>query len=351
MNHTKNFSIGNIDFENRIVLAPMAGITDLPFRLIARRFHNGLVFSEMISSQSLIHCNRRTKSLISISDTDKPISVQLLGKDPSIMAEAARIAEAAGADIVDINIGCSVRKVLKQGEGSALLREPERIREIVEKVIKAVKIPVTAKLRKGFKGSEKCSLEISRMLETTGISAITIHGRSIEQMFTGKADWNIIEEIKETVRIPVIGNGDINSPEDAYKRLQESKCDAVMIGRAVLGDPWLLGGIVSYLEGTMTNKPDISGLFQIIQLHIEFSRNIFGDIKTYKTIRKHIAWYLKGQPLSARAREALFKSKKIQDVISLLEDYRNFLEEYNNISFTPGKESIPIENLFKRYIR
>jgi tRNA-dihydrouridine synthase B len=347
MINNQNVSIGNLRLSNPVILAPMAGVTDLPFRLIARKFHSGLNCTEMISSQSLMHRSKRTAVMIGLNPIDRPVSIQLLGRDPSVMAEAARILQDAGADIIDINAGCSVRKVLRQKEGSALLREPELLGQIIRAIKKAVTLPVTLKLRKGYSGEETKAVEISKIAEASGADAVTIHGRTVEQGFSGSADWDIISIIKSTVSIPVIGNGDIRTMQDASLFYTRSCCDAVMIGRATMGNPWLLRDAALSISGNeAVNHIRLKERFQIITEHIELSRRLFKDLIAHKLIRKHLTWYLKTLPLSARVRELIYHMDTFKTLDSLMNSYLCFLESYENMK--NEKRECSLDLLFEK---
>jgi tRNA-dihydrouridine synthase B len=350
-------TIGTLRLENRVILAPMAGVTDLPFRRIIRRFHRGLNCTEMLSSQSLINKHRRTRDLMLFLDADdSPVSVQLLGRNPAIMAEAARIVQDAGAQILDINMGCSVRKVLKQGEGAALLKEPLVAREIIRRIIKAVTIPVTVKMRKGFQYGDTESLAIARLAEEEGAGAVIIHGRTADQGFSGHADWTIVREIKELLTIPVIGNGDLVSPENADSRLKESCCDGLMMGRATLGNPWILRDTEASLQGRGKPQcPTLGERFEIAALHIDASRHFFKDLVAHKRIRKHLAWYIKGLPLATRVRELVFRTTSFAELQKLLDDYREMLLDVQDRE--RGKASsqkwikIDVDEIWRKYFK
>jgi len=343
--------IGSLKCSNKVIAAPLAGITDLPFRLVARKYHSGILSTEMLSSQSLVHRHKRTLSMLNCLPEEHPISIQLLGRDPSKMAESASIVEEAGADLIDINMGCSVRKVIAQGEGSSLLREPDLARRVMEAVVRSVRVPVTVKMRKGFQRNERTCLTAARIAEDAGVRALTIHGRTADQGFSGEADWDIIADLKQEVTIPVIGNGDVKSPDDALDMLSSSGCDAVMIGRAMLGNPWILKSVERSLGPERKPEvlmPSIDERFDIAEYHINCARQIFGDVSAYNRIRKHLAWYIKGQPLSARMRELIFRSDSFDRLEALLRDYRLFL---NKLAEYDGDQSFGgLEALFSKMV-
>jgi len=250
--------IGNVELRNQTVLAPMAGVTDLPFRLLCHEQGAGLLSMEMVSAKAISFHNKNTESLMEIDEKEHPIALQLFGSDPDLISEVAKRIEERPFDILDINMGCPVPKVVNNGEGSALMKNPKLIGEIVEKTVKAIKKPVTIKIRKGFNDSLINAVEIAKIAEQSGAAAIAVHGRTREQYYSGKADWDIIRQVKEAVKIPVIGNGDVTSPEMAKAMLEQTGCDGVMIGRGAKGNPWIFRQIVHYLEtGEKLEKPDI----------------------------------------------------------------------------------------------
>ncbi|MDQ7824475.1 MAG: tRNA dihydrouridine synthase DusB [Candidatus Eremiobacteraeota bacterium] len=324
-----SFRIGPIEIKSPVVLAPMAGVTDLAFRLVVRSFHEGLSCAEMVSSQSLVHAKSRKKYLLRFDPRDTPTSVQILGRDASLMAEAAKILEDMGAQAIDINMGCSVRKVLKQREGSALLREPEVAGAVMKAVVKAVTLPVTLKMRMGFSEDPKRALLFSKIAEDSGIAALAVHGRTIEQGFSGKADWEIVAQVKNTVAVTVIGNGDVKTPPDAATRMRESGCDAVMIGRGAMGNPWLLRNAARACLGLAHEEPATEEKFPVMLRHIALARELAGESSASKTIRKHLVWYLKGMPLASRMRDLIFHQNSCNGLVALIEKYRDYISGLN----------------------
>lgn len=303
------------------MLAPMAGITDKAFRLITRKFGCGLVYTEMISAKALTYKNIRTKSLLDLEGEQQPIAVQLFGSEPAIMAEAAVIAQKEGARIIDVNMGCPVPKVVKNGEGSALLENPELACSIVRAMSEAVSVPVTVKIRSGFKPENIVAVELAVNLTQAGASAIAVHARTRDQYYSGKSDWQVIKQVKKEVDIPVIGSGDIWVPQDAKRMLEETGCDAVMVGRGVLGNPWLISNIGNYLNDAEifypTAKDRISAAIEHLDLTIKFKGELIG----VREMRKHLAWYLKGLPNTAVVKDELFKAKTRDEVLTLLDNY------------------------------
>lgn len=313
--------IGEVWIPNRIVLAPMAGITDKAFRLIARAHGCGLVYTEMVSAKALTYNNQKTRSLLDLTGEQPPIAVQLFGSEPEVMAEGASIAVQEGADIVDVNMGCPVPKIVRNGEGSALLADPGKACRIVRAIADAVNVPVTVKMRIGWDRSNIVATDLAKRLEEAGASAIAVHGRTRDQYYSGKADWNAIREVKKAVTVPVIGNGDIWVPADAARMLEETGCDAVMLGRGVLGNPWLVSNTLRFLNG---EEPVMVGEEQKIQAairHLDLAIELKGERAAVLEMRKHLAWYLKGLPHTAHLKESIFKAKTRAEITCLFEEY------------------------------
>lgn len=319
--------IGNIKIQNKIVLAPMAGTTDKAFRLIARKFGCGLVYTEMISAKALTYKNIRTKSLLDLEGEEQPISVQLFGSEPEVMAEAAVIAQKEGALIIDVNMGCPVPKVVKNSEGSALLEKPELACQIVKAMKQAVSAPITVKIRSGFRPENIVAVEFAIKLAEAGVSAIAIHPRTRDQYYSGKSNWQVIKKVKEEVKIPVIGSGDIWIPQDAKRMLDETGCDAVMLGRGVLGNPWLISNIRGYLDGAEIIYPTARDRITSAIEHLDLTIQYKGEEIGVREMRKHLAWYLKGLPCTASVKEGIFKAKTRFEVLELLERYLHYQKE------------------------
>ncbi len=311
--------IGNVNLENNIILAPMAGVTDLPFRLLCREQGAGLVCTEMVSAKAISFHNKNTEALLTTSPQERPVSLQLFGSDPDIISEMAAYIEERPFDILDINMGCPVPKVAGNGEGSALMRDPRLVGEIISKTVKAIKKPVTVKIRKGFTEQDVNAVEIARIAEMSGASAIVVHGRTREQYYSGKADWDIIRQVKEAVRIPVIGNGDVDSPEKAAMMLEKTGCDGIMIGRAARGNPWLFGEIRTYLEsGGLQPRPSKEEVRAMMLRHARMQIEYKGDYIGIREMRKHISWYTAGYPGSAKLRGAINLVETYEELERLL---------------------------------
>ncbi len=280
--------IGNVNISNNVFLAPMAGITDLPFRRICRKFGAGLTYTEMVSSKGVFYNDSRTNKLMDIDEEERPVAVQIFGSDPVIMGNIAeKVSEIA--DIVDINMGCPAPKVVKNMEGSRLMQNPELIYEIVKEVVKKSKVPVTVKIRKGWDSEHINAVYVAKLIEEAGASAITVHGRTREQFYTGEADWEIIKEVKDAVNIPVIGNGDITSGERAKAIFEETGCDAIMIGRASNGNPWIFREIICYLNnGEVIAKPKQDEIKDMILNHLDMQVEYKGEYTAIREMRKHI---------------------------------------------------------------
>ena len=311
--------IGNVTLDNNIILAPMAGITDLPFRLLCKEQGAGLLCMEMVSAKAIYYNNKNTESLMEIDERERPVSLQLFGSDADIMSEMAKKIEEKPFDILDINMGCPVPKVAGNGEGSALMKKPELVREIVSKVVKATCKPVTVKIRKGFDESCVNAVEIAKIIEDCGAAAVAVHGRTREQYYSGRADWDIIRQVKEAVSIPVIGNGDVTGPESAKRMLEETGVDGIMIGRAARGNPWIFGQIKEYLEtGTLPQKPELSEVREMMLRHAKMQLECKGEYTGIREMRKHVAWYTAGYPNSAKLRAKINEVETYQELEALL---------------------------------
>lgn len=314
--------LGNIILENNVFLAPMAGITDLPFRLQCKKQGCGLTYTEMVSAKGMHYKNENTEDLLLLSEEERPAAAQIFGSDPEIMAEAAIEVEKSGAAIIDINMGCPTPKIIKNGDGCALMQKPELAAEIVKRIVASVKVPVTVKFRKGWDDTTVNAVDFSKRLEEVGAAAVTVHGRTREQFYSGRADWSIIAQVKKAVKIPVVGNGDIFTPQDAKRMLQETGCDAVMIGRGAQGNPWIFNRILAFLEkGILLPEPSAEERIDAIMMQMQLLISQKGENIGIKEMRKQIAWYLKGLPNSAPIKSEVFLLTKANEVEALLGAY------------------------------
>lgn len=323
------FYIDNIKIKNKVVIAPMAGVSNIAFRTIMKEFGAGLIYAEMVSDKALIFRNEKTHKMIKVVEEEKPLTLQVFGGEKESIVEGAIIIDReSDCDIIDINMGCPVNKVVKSNSGAKLMLDPDKIYEIVKAVVESVKKPVTVKMRSGWNSDTINAVEIAKLCEKAGAKAISIHGRTRSQMYTGKADWSIIKDVKNAVNIPVIGNGDILSPEDAQRMLDETNCDAVMIGRGVLGNPWLVKQTVDYLEkGYYEKNISFEEKLNHVIDHMERLIKLKGEKIALLEMRSHAAWYIKGMKGSTFVKREIAKISNKKDLINLLDEYKVYLEK------------------------
>lgn len=318
-NKIKPLQIGSVTLPNNLILAPMAGVTDLPFRLLCKEQGAGLLCMEMISAKAILYKNKNTEELMAIDPRENPVSLQLFGSDPDIVSQIAHQIENRPFDILDINMGCPVPKIVNNGEGSALMKNPPLAEEIIRKCVKAIDKPVTVKIRKGFDDEHVNAVEMAKRAEAAGAAAIAVHGRTREQFYSGKADWDIIRQVKEAVSIPVIGNGDLLCAEDVIRMQNETGCDGFMIARGAQGNPWIFKQILHYFEtGEMMEKPSFDEVRDMILRHAQMMIDFKGEYIGMREIRKHAAWYTAGYKNSSKLRVAINSVENLEDLAKTL---------------------------------
>lgn len=319
MSQIRALQIGNVTLPNNLILAPMAGVTDLPFRLLCREQGAGLLCMEMVSAKAILYKNRNTEELLAIDPGENPVSLQLFGSDPDIMSEIAKRIEERPFDILDINMGCPVPKIVNNGEGSALMKNPRLAGEIIERVARSIRKPVTVKIRKGFDEDHVNAVELARIAEASGAAAVAVHGRTREQFYSGRADWGIIREVKRAVSIPVIGNGDLLTAEDVAAMQEQTGCDGFMIARGAQGNPWIFRQILHYFDtGERLEKPSLEEVVRMVLRHARMMLEFKGEYTGIREIRKHAAWYTTGYPDSARLRAAVNEVESYGELEELL---------------------------------
>lgn len=324
----RTLQIGNVTLENNLILAPMAGVSDLPFRLLCREQGAGLVCMEMVSAKAILYKNRNTEELLTIDPKEHPVSLQLFGSDPDIISEIAKQIEERPFDILDLNMGCPVPKVVNNGDGSALMKNPRLAGEIIEKTARAIKKPLTVKIRKGFDDAHVNAVELAHIAQESGVAAVAVHGRTREQYYAGHADWDIIRQVKEAVSIPVIGNGDIRTPEDVAAMAEQTGCDGYMIARGAEGNPWIFRQILHYFEtGEHLSRPDFSEVTEMLLRHAKMQIDCKGDYTGIREIRKHAAWYTAGYRNSSKLRGRINEVENYEQLEALFREVESYNEK------------------------
>ncbi len=325
MSTIKQLQIGNVTLKNNLILAPMAGVTDLPFRLLCKEQGAGLLCMEMVSAKAILYKNKNTEELLTIDPRENPVSLQLFGSDPDIISEIAKQIEDRPFDILDINMGCPVPKVVNNGDGSALMKNPVLAGEIIEKTVRAIQKPVTVKIRKGFDEDHVNAVEMAHIAEESGAAAVAVHGRTREQFYSGKADWDIIRQVKERVSIPVIGNGDLLTAEDVIAMERQTGCDGFMIARGAEGNPWIFRQILYYFEtGKQLPKPDFSEMTEMLLRHAKMQLEFKGEYTGIREIRKHAAWYTAGYKNSSKLRGRINEVENYEQLEALFREVQSY---------------------------
>ncbi len=320
-------SLGNVTLENNLILAPMAGVCDLPFRMLCKEQGAGLVCMEMVSAKALQYNNKNTKALLEVNEKERPVSLQLFGSDPVCISEQAKRIEERNFDILDINMGCPVPKVVNNGEGSALMKNPKLAGEIIEATAKAIKKPVTVKIRKGFDDAHVNAVEMAHIAQESGAAAVAVHGRTREQFYAGKADWDIIAQVKEAVSIPVIGNGDLLDAKDVIEMEKQTHCDGFMIGRGAQGNPWIFHQILHYFEtGELIGKPPIEEMVETMLRHARLQVEFKGEYLGIREMRKHAAWYTAGYKNSSKLRGRINAVETYEQLEALFQEVLDIYE-------------------------
>ncbi|MBE5941687.1 MAG: tRNA dihydrouridine synthase DusB [Lachnospiraceae bacterium] len=319
-----------LDWKNKLILAPMAGVTDLPFRLLCKEQGCDVLYTEMVSAKAILYKNRNTEPLMNYEKIEHPIGLQLFGSEPQIMADIASKVQERGYDFIDINMGCPVPKIVNNNEGSALMKQPKLVGEIVSAMVKATQVPITVKIRKGFDEEHVNAVEIAKIAEANGASAIAVHGRLRSEYYSGHADWDIIRQVKEAVSIPVVGNGDLNTPQDVLRMQEETGCDAFMIGRGAKGNPFIFSQMKTYFEkGYIPEKPSLQEMVEVMLRHARMMIDYKGEFTGIHEMRKHVAWYTTGYPNSSKLRDDVNRVEDYDELYRLLMEWKEGTTHYS----------------------